>query len=179
MNVAWTSKVFLANNHALIYAHRMKLYPPLPADATMSQKYDDLMIVEDQAEANQLLERNVVHSMRYSEKQLTREEALRIERSNIAYMAGYHDQETRVRVERLFRCVHQLLGSSAKQLTVEEAFQLGARIGERIKNGESFDDLTHEQPNEPLVVRPRKRHRFIDQSYADRAAGRDGASRKS
>lgn len=44
----------------------------------------------------------------------TREEAEQIERSNLGYYAGYHLDETRERVERLFRCAHPVFGSIAE-----------------------------------------------------------------
>lgn len=52
-------------------------------------------------------------------------EGRRIALSNIGYYSGYHDRETRERVERLFGAVHPLLGPASRNLTPEQIFQIG------------------------------------------------------
>jgi len=49
--------------------------------------------------------------------------------SNIGYYAGYYDDETRDRVERLFKCKHPVFGAIAEQgaPTVQEALEAGIR----------------------------------------------------
>ena len=49
-----------------------------------------------------------------------------IEKENIAYYAGYYDHETRLRVEKLFDCVHPSLGAASNgQLTPAEIIAAG------------------------------------------------------
>jgi hypothetical protein len=65
----------------------------------------------------------------------TREEAEAIQRSNLGYFAGYYNNETRERVERLFQCEHPIFGSIAKNgpPTAEQAFEMGQRLGESMR----------------------------------------------
>jgi hypothetical protein len=86
------------------------------------------MAITDQAEADGYFDRLVQHTMSFGK---TREEAERIERSNLGYWAGYYDGATRERVERLFRCEHPFLGAIAETgpLTSEQIFAIGERIG--------------------------------------------------
>lgn len=64
---------------------------------------------------------------------LVEEEALRVSRETLGYTAGYYDNLTRERVERLFRCVHPVFGSIAEKgpPSPELAFRLGQEMGER------------------------------------------------
>ena len=55
-------------------------------------------------------------------------EAEQICKSNLGYFAGYYDHETRMRVERLFKCSHPVFGvAKEKEITAEEAFELGKK----------------------------------------------------
>lgn len=76
---------------------------------TIGQKYCPAMEITDQAEADRYFEQCVAESMEYGR---TRAEAESIERANLGYYAGYYDHETRVRVERLYRCKHPIFGSA-------------------------------------------------------------------
>lgn len=100
-----------------------------PAKITAGDKYDPAMQITDQAEADAYFERCVAHNMTFGK---TREEAERIERANLGYWAGYYSNDTRHRVERLFRCAHPVFGAIAKvgAPTPEEAFEMGRRMGE-------------------------------------------------
>lgn len=93
---------------------------------TIQECYGPAMMIEDQAEADAYFEQCVAHCMNFGK---TREEAEKIERSNLAYYAGYYDTETRERVERLFRCAHPVFGSIAEQgaPTVMQAFAAGVK----------------------------------------------------
>jgi len=95
---------------------------------TMGEKYGPAMKIETQEEANEYLERCVRHNMNFGN---TREEAESIEKSNLGYYAGYYDDETRRRVERLFKCAHPVFGSIEEKgpPTLREAFELGMRMG--------------------------------------------------
>lgn len=55
--------------------------------------------------------------------------------TNLGYYAGYYDNETRARVERLFHCSHPIFGAIASKgaPTSEEAFETGKRMAEKAK----------------------------------------------
>lgn len=91
---------------------------------TIGQKYGPAMEISDQAAADAYFEKCVKHLMRSG---CDRTEAERIERQNLGYYAGYHGNETRERVERLFKCSHPVFGSIAKNgaPTFKEALAAG------------------------------------------------------
>lgn len=75
---------------------------------TMGEKYGPAMEMNEEAPARAYFEELVEHTMRVLK--VGRPEAERTERSNLGYYAGYYDEETRQRVERLFRCAHPVFG---------------------------------------------------------------------
>lgn len=91
------------------------------------QKYNPAMKIKDQAEADAYFEMLVKQTMSFG---TTREKAEEIERSNLGYWAGYYDNETRERVERLFKCTHPVFGSIAENgpPSFMEALVAGLRI---------------------------------------------------
>lgn len=96
--------------------------------ATFGEKYGPAVKITDQSEADEYFEALVEHTMRFGH---SREEAEKIECTNLGYWAGYYDLETRLRVERLFGCEHPFFGSAAEgQPTPEEAFEMGHRLAE-------------------------------------------------
>lgn len=100
----------------------------LPDKITIGEKYDPAMKITDQFEANAYFEDCVEHTMRVAE--MSREEAEQVERTNLGYYAGYYDNATRERVERLFRCAHPMFGAIAEKgpPTPEEAFEMGRAL---------------------------------------------------
>lgn len=98
-------------------------------DITTGDKYGPAMKITDQEEAKRYFEECIEHSMARGN---SRAEADRIERSNLGYWAGYYDNETRERVERLFHCAHPVFGPIALYgaPTPEEAFEAGVKMGE-------------------------------------------------
>lgn len=101
--------------------------PVFTPETTIGDKYRPAMEIRDQAEADAYFEACVLHTMTFGR---TREEAERIERCNLGYFAGYYDDETRARVERLYRCAHPIFGSIAERAapTPKEAFEAGVRL---------------------------------------------------
>jgi len=92
-------------------------------DITIGEKYSPAMEITDQKEAMDYLEKCIKHTMRYGN---TYKEALSIEKQNLGYYAGYYDNETRIRVERLFSCSHPMFGEAIDGTpTSEEAFNIG------------------------------------------------------
>ena len=100
-------------------------------ESNPGQRYSAAMAITDQALADRHFKCLVGLCMQAGK---TREEAEEIERSNLGYWAGYHDHETRLRVERLFRCQHPFLGKAGDEpMPAEEAFNLGKQPGEMMK----------------------------------------------
>lgn len=86
------------------------------------------MEITDQAEADNYFEKCVRHTMKV--RPCSRGWAESIEKQNLGYWAGYHDHETRLRVEKLFRCSHPVLGVATQgPPTSEEAFEKGRLLG--------------------------------------------------
>jgi len=96
--------------------------------------YGRAMVITDQAEADMYLDTLITYRMENTEC-ASREEAEQIERSNLGYWAGYYSNETRARVERLFRCEHPYFGSIAKNgpPSPEQALAIGVALGERAR----------------------------------------------
>jgi len=97
---------------------------------TLGEKYDPAMQITDQSKADAYFEECVQHNLearRMRGEPEDRREAERIERSNLGYYAGYYDNETRERVERLFKCSHPVFGSIAENgaPSAEQAFAAG------------------------------------------------------
>lgn len=90
----------------------MALKQPFPELITIGDKYGPAMNLANQDAADAYFERCVEHTMTYWEK--SRAEAEAIERINLGYYAGYYDNETRERVERLFDCSHPYFGRIAQ-----------------------------------------------------------------
>lgn len=97
---------------------------------TIGEKYGSAMKITDQAKADAHFEECVQHDMRISNND--RQEAERIERVNLGYFAGYYDHETRLRVERLFKCSHPIFGPATSGApSPEEAFKLGQNMAKK------------------------------------------------
>ncbi len=94
----------------------------LPSRITIGDKYGPAMEMTEQAEASDYFESCVQHSISHGH---TREKAEQIERANLGYYAGYYDSETRVRVEKLFRCSHPVFGAIAVEGQPSAEFALG------------------------------------------------------
>ena len=83
----------------------------LPDKMTYREAYSPAMEITEQAEADTYFEALVDRQARVFE--VPHEQAKRVERSNLGYYAGYYSEETRRRVERLFRCQHPVFGPAA------------------------------------------------------------------
>ena len=98
----------------------------LPFKITIGDKYGPAMEIDTQEEADRYFERCVQHTMSHGKN---RADAGKIERQSLGYYAGYYDEDTRQRVERLFSCAHPVFGAIATNgsPTSEEAFTMLAR----------------------------------------------------
>ena len=79
--------------------------------ATYEETYGPAMEISDQDEADKYFEALVKHMESF---QLDRKEAESVVRVNLGYYADYYDNETRERIERLFKCSHPILGPVTK-----------------------------------------------------------------
>ena len=95
-------------------------------NATFGEKYDPAMNITTQDAATAYFKACVQHTMSFGK---TEEEAEEIERVNLGYWAGYYGLETRLRVERLFGCVHPFFGAAKDGVpTPAEAFKMGQNL---------------------------------------------------
>lgn len=105
----------------------------LPKEITIREKYGPAMEITDQAAADEYFDVLVAHSSVFG---MEREEAERIERINLGYFAGYYDNETRRRVEGLFKCEHPVFGSFEQNGPPDpkDALILGLQKGAEARN---------------------------------------------
>lgn len=96
------------------------------------EKYGPAMLIEHQAEADEYFEACVEHCMAVG---IPREKAEEIERSNLAYYAGYYGNDIRARVEQLFRCAHPVFGPIATNgpPSPEAPFRAGLELGQKAR----------------------------------------------
>lgn len=95
---------------------------------TYGEAYGPAMKITDQSEADAYLASLTAGLVGAGR---TRAEAEDIVRSNLGYWAGYYDDETRARVERLFRCAHPVFGAIAIKgpPTQDQALRAGLEMG--------------------------------------------------
>ena len=103
----------------------------LPEKISIGDLYGPAMGMMEQAEADSYFELLVERNMTFWAK--PREEAEKIERDNLGYFAGYYSEETRERIEKLFRCAHPFFGAIAEKgpPTPEEAFNMGMDMAKK------------------------------------------------
>lgn len=86
----------------------------IPLQITIGDKYGAAMEMTDPAIAESYFEELIDHHMRSQQGRMpSRAEAVRVEKANLGYYAGYYSSETRERVERLFGCAHPIFGPVA------------------------------------------------------------------
>ena len=95
--------------------------------------YETAMQITSQAEADEFFEHLVDSMVEISGK--TKKEQIKIQRNNLGYFAGYYDDATRIRVEKLFKCSHPIFGSIEKNgaPTPEQALKMGMKLGKQIR----------------------------------------------
>jgi hypothetical protein len=99
---------------------------------TYSDILGPAMMITDQADADQYFAAYVVfmQTILDGEPRSDGKTAEEIAKINLGYYAGYYDHETRIRVERLFRCKHPIFGKAGSTpIDPAEAFTLGLRHG--------------------------------------------------
>lgn len=111
-------------------------FPPIPENATSGEKYGPAMEIRSRPEAAEYFERLVEHSMKAGG--LPREEAEKVERSNLGYFCGYYSPETMKRVFDLFSCAHPFFGTTTPTpgAALQMGLEAGRRSGDRPQSGE-------------------------------------------
>jgi hypothetical protein len=106
--------------------------PKFPLKITLLDKYGPAMNVSDKSEADAYLEGCVQHSMAHG---YSRKDAVRLEKANLGYFAGYYSHEIRAKVEDLYDTAHPIFGKIAVNgpPTLEEALQKGIELGRKLK----------------------------------------------
>jgi len=79
------------------------------------------------------MENEVAHFVKHHNK--TPEEAIAHIKSNLGYMAGYHNHETAQKIHRLFGAVHPVFGTSTyhQDGSPERALEIGKKAGQEGK----------------------------------------------
>ena len=100
-------------------------------NASWGELLGPAMAITDQAEADVYFEKLVKFGMR-KDGEISREDAEGNLRSSLGYYAGYYRQETRLRVECLFKCEHPVFGDAQKGVpTPQEAFDKGVELARK------------------------------------------------
>jgi hypothetical protein len=91
---------------------------------TYGEEFDLALACNTQEEADEFVRTNIAH--RVKDFGQTPEEAEKVLKANLGYMAGYYDQATAKKIEKLFNAPHPIFGSTRP--TAEEAFAKGLEI---------------------------------------------------
>lgn len=110
-----------------------KFNPEGKEKLTYGEALGTAMSITDPEDAKQYFEAYVDFMVKHSS--IKKREAIEIAKSNLGYYAGYYDNETRERVERLFCCAHPVFGSIAANgaPTPEQAYDIGVKMGEKLR----------------------------------------------
>jgi hypothetical protein len=112
----------------------IKFNPKSKAVLTYGEILDPATKITDKENAMQYLKDYIAYIQSFLNKNprpdnVTAEE---IAKENLAYGAGYYDHQTRIRIEKLFNCIHPIFGAAAKHTpTVKEAFNKGLELGRK------------------------------------------------
>jgi hypothetical protein len=105
----------------------------LPDHATIGELYAPAMEITDAVEASEYLEALVARRTRLGTPPA---DAVRLEKQNLGYFAGYYDHPIRERVELLFDCEHPVFGKAANGVpSAEQALNAGLLMGLGLKKG--------------------------------------------
>lgn len=115
----------------------MKTKFPKDDNLSYGQILDPAMKITDKDDAKQYLESYIAYLIPYvidnnkdKDEEFIYKESIKIAKHNLGYYAGYFDNETRERVEKLFECSHPIFGSIETNgtLTAQQAFDLGKSL---------------------------------------------------
>jgi len=101
------------------------------ATLTIGQVYDPACsFVETEEQAKKYFDLLVNYAVTIHS--ISVEEATKNELLNIGYYAGYYDNDTRIKMQKLFGAIHPIFGRVFP--TADEALEIGKRIGEKMRN---------------------------------------------
>ena len=104
---------------------------------TFGECLEPAMEITEQEDADQYLKAYIEYTKKCMENDPRDDDkpAEWIVKQNLGYFAGYYSNETRARVEKLFKCSHPIFGSIKEKgaPTNEEAYEAGKRYVERNK----------------------------------------------
>lgn len=104
---------------------------------TYGECLDPAMEIEDPEEAEQYLKDYATYIQKCIDKEPRGDDmdGFAVAKINLGYWAGYYDDNTRKRVEKLFKCSHPFFGSIEDNgpPTAEEAFKMGVKAGKKSK----------------------------------------------
>jgi len=123
-----------------------------PEKGTVEELYEQAMHVHQPKHAQRIFSALVTATFANLSVS-NRTKAERIVKSNLGYMAGYHDHETRCRVETLFRCVHPVLGPALKDPpSPVECFELGKQMGKSGKISDRWEQPIDDLHSDPQLL---------------------------
>lgn len=98
--------------------------PENKKELTYREALGPAMEITDQEDATRYKEAYIKWQMSFGQSLAKAEETVNI---NLGYYAGYYSEETRKRIERLFKCSHPIFGAIQEngRPTDEEALQCG------------------------------------------------------
>lgn len=105
----------------------MKFNPDNKQELTYEESLSPAMKIIEQDDADEYFKGYVEFIQKALDKKprSDKKTAEEIAKTNLGYYAGYYDQKTRERIERLFNCVHPIFGKIKNgEPTVEEAYDL-------------------------------------------------------
>ena len=93
---------------------------------TIGDLYGPAMEVQTKEEAEAYFKRLIEHYVRHWNKSI--DEATSIVKQSLGYFAGYYDQETIERTQRLYGTVHPVFGDAEtiKRISGKQVFLMGA-----------------------------------------------------
>ena len=94
----------------------------IPNEASIGEVYGPAMEITTEEAAQEYLEALIERYLRLFPED-THEQALACELSNLGYYAGYYDDMTRFRVQRLYGATHPIFGGTRP--STDEALQAG------------------------------------------------------
>lgn len=114
--------------------------PENKENLTYGDILEPAMKITTKKDAKQYLEQYTAYIQKFIDKNPRTDgrTAESIAKENLGYWAGYYDNKTRKRVEKLFKCSHPYFGSIEEKgiPTAKEAFEIGKKLGEKIKRNE-------------------------------------------
>lgn len=113
-----------------------KFNPENKDTLTYGEALDPAMKITEQNDADQYLKAYIDFTANHFEEATGKHTPEEVCKINLGYYAGYYSEETRERVERLFKCSHPVFGSikANRSPTAEKALTMGMIAGANSKN---------------------------------------------